>query len=199
MTKILRRVVDGGYYHVVQRGNNKNTVYHESEDFLRYLSTISRYLEKFEVQILHYCLMPNHIHLLMHTMIGADLSKFMHGLNISYARYYKQKYSHSGSLWETRFGHFQIETDEYLLECARYIERNPFVAGLVENTGDYPYSSYNFYAHGKPNGLITPSVGYMNCGRDNNERRTKYRAYVMEERAAAASQSAEEAVIYSGL
>lgn len=84
MTKKPRILVDNGYFHVIQRGHNKKSVFHESEDYARYAATLARYLDRFDIQLLHYCLMPNHIHLLVSAVTGNDLPRFMHGVNICY-------------------------------------------------------------------------------------------------------------------
>jgi len=179
MGRIPRIVVDGGHYHIIQRGNNKNTVFHKAEDYLYYISLFGKYLDKFEFSIFHYCLMPNHVHILLQVSRGDDLPKIMQGINLSYSIYHKRKYGYIGGLWQGRYSDRFIKHDEYFLVCGRYIERNPVVARIVDDAGDYIYSSYRYYALGHRCDFLTESVFYKNFGKDVGERRRRYREFVM--------------------
>ena len=87
MARHPRSLVDMGFYHVLSRGNNKNKVFHCQEDYSNFLKVLRRYLDKFQIIVFHYCLMPNHIHLLVQAQIGNHLPKFMQGILQLYVRY----------------------------------------------------------------------------------------------------------------
>mgnify|MGYP001558251488 FL=1 len=135
------QVADQEIYHLITRGNNRMKVFHTDEDFRFYLELIAKYKALHPVLLYHYCLMSNHIHLLGKVIQAGNLKKFMQGLNQSYSNYYKRVYKHSGHLWQGRYKSFLIQKDSYLLECGRYIERNPLRAKMVEDPKDWPWSS----------------------------------------------------------
>jgi putative transposase len=122
--------------------------------------------------------MENHIHLLLKVFEAKSLAKLMQGLVQSYRFYYKKTYKYTGYLYHGRYKSKIVENDEYLLECARYIETNPLRAKIVEKLRDYKWSSYSFYAYGKPSELITPNPLYESfCeGKDHLK---AYREYVL--------------------
>ena len=126
--------------------------------------------------------MPNHVHFLINAIKGPDMPKFLQGINLSYTLYYKRKYKFTGSLWQGRYKSFLIDKDSYLLECARYIERNPLRANMVEYISKYPYSSYNYYAKGKNDDIIIENVIYKELGRDTKERQKNYIDYINQDR-----------------
>lgn len=183
MARKPRLVMDEGYYHVIQRGNDRRKIFRAKEDYDHFYLLMKKYLEKYASFLYHYCLMSNHVHLLIKVMRAEDLPRLMQGINLSYTLYYKGIYRFTGSLWQGRYKSIVIEKDEYLMECGRYIERNPVRAGIVEDPKDYAFSSYNFYAHGKESAIITEDILYKDLDSDKDRRQTKYRDYVLEERA----------------
>src|SRR3972149_9683253 len=92
-------IEDGGCYHVINRGNNKMTLFFKPDDFERFVYLMGKFKKKYPIFIYHYCLMPNHIHLIVKTIIGNQLSKFMQGLCQAYAYYYRKAYEFNGYLW----------------------------------------------------------------------------------------------------
>ncbi|MBI4432905.1 MAG: transposase, partial [Candidatus Omnitrophica bacterium] len=132
-----------------------------------------------QVLLFHYCLMSNHIHLLLRQDAeNQGLVKTMHDAKMCYAIYYHKKYGGTGGVWEDRFRNFHIDSSSYLLECGRYIERNPLKAFLVSKPEKYLYSSYNFYAYGKPMELITINPEYLALSEKEEFRQSLYREYV---------------------
>src|SRR3989338_5310400 len=128
--------------------------------------------------------MSNHIHLLVkNESAGEGISKMMQGLGMVYARYYKKNRRRTGHVFEDRFKHVWIETDAYLLECGRYIERNPVRSKMVESAADYKWSSYRHYGYGEGNFLITSNLLYEGLGKSSLERQLAYRSYVQTPRA----------------
>lgn len=175
-------IADNEIYHIITRGNNKMKVFHSKSDFIIYVKLITKYKALYPLFLYHYCLMPNHIHLLLKTSKGKDLKKFMQGVNQSYSNYYKRTYNHTGHLWQGRFKSFLIQKESYLLDCGRYIERNPLRAGLVQDPLEWPWSSYAFYSTGEANPLIEEHGLYLQLGRTPTERQVNYREYVLNER-----------------
>ncbi len=172
-----RQLSETGLYHVIVRGNNKGRLFHGREDFEEILKIAGEYLVKYPVQIHHYCLMANHAHFLMKSDDPLLLSKYMHGVQRAYHHYYRKEHVHFGHLFQGRFRSLPIETEGYLLDCGRYIERNPVRAKMVGDPKEWPYSSYGFYAYGKKDGLVTESVMYKTLG-EGETRQRLYREYV---------------------
>jgi len=173
-----RLVYDDSVYHIVQRGNNGLKIFKGDEDFEMFLSIIGRYLYKFQLEIYHYCLMPTHLHLLLKVFDKEKLAKFMQGLLQSYRFYYKKKHAYTGYLYQNRYRNKWVSKDEYLLECGRYIERNPVRAGIVKNPDEYQWSSCMCYISGKKDDIITQDPLYVTFGDNLEKRQQGYKEYI---------------------
>jgi len=153
---VIKVNVPESYYHVYARGSNKTQIFLEESDYLYFLTLFHRYLtkEKIDIQtvehyqklndvveVLAYCLMPNHFHLLLFQIDEGGMSKLMHGVMTSYSRYFNSKYGRSGPLFESRYKASRISSDEYLMHISRYIHRNP------DEWIDYPHSSIRAYLY----------------------------------------------------
>ena len=134
--------------------------------------------QKYLWDIYHYCLMPNHIHILAQIDDPLDLPKIMHYVILSYSRWYRYQTGYVGHVWQGRYKNPLINRESYLLECGRYIERNPVRAGLVNASEDYPWSSYRFYSHGSEDSLVTKDPSYDSFGFTDTERRRQYQTFV---------------------
>ncbi len=168
-----------GFYHVVARGNNRNPIFRHDTDRSRYLQFLAMALASHRVQLFHYCLMSNHVHLLFQTPTPTALSQTMHELQRRYWFHVRREYKISGHLWQGRYHSFPIEEDSYLLECGRYIERNPLPAQMVTELALYPWSSYLYYAYGKEREVdLSISPGYLAMGTTPSVRQEAYRTYV---------------------
>jgi len=133
-----------GIYHVVLRGNNKQTIFEDEEDNEMFLLTLDQYKQKSGYKLLAYCLMGNHVHLLMKTedeMLGHCFRR----IGASYVYWYNMKYYRVGHLFQDRYKSEAVETDEYLRAVIRYIHWNPLKAGIVKRLEDYTWSSYREY------------------------------------------------------
>ena len=182
MPRGRRELYDGAVYHVVQRGHNKDTLFKRRRDYLVFKEFIRKYKFRNTFDIYHYCLMPNHFHFLLKIMKGAELPKILHGISQTYSHYYRKVYNRSGHVYQNRYKSYLIEDDGYLLECGRYIDRNPLRAGIVKNLPDYSWSSYNFYGNGQADDLLTVNPLYTGMGKTDEERRNSYRKYIVEAR-----------------
>ncbi len=138
----------------------------------------------FQINILHYCLMPNHLHLLLQAIKATALPKFMQRILQVYAAYFKKKYDSVGFVFQNRYKSLFIDRESYLLECARYIEKNPLRAKIVISLFEYPWSSFMYYVKGEEDGLIrVPNPIYLELSEDRRERQQKFCEFVLEERA----------------
>ncbi|MDO8662300.1 MAG: transposase [Candidatus Omnitrophota bacterium] len=184
MSRRQRLVFERSYYHVFTRGNDRKRIFRKEADYQVFLSIIRKYLEKFQISITNYCLMPNHLHLLIFIETGGELSKFMKAVLQVYANYHRKEYGSTGFLYQNRFKSLLIKEESYLIECARYIERNPLRAKLVSDIFAWPWSSLSYYAKGIKDGIITKVNPIFEALADTPvERREAYIKYVLQERA----------------
>ncbi|MBU3942743.1 transposase [Patescibacteria group bacterium] len=174
MPRLPRLLLSQSYYHIMARGNNKNIIFKEKEDYVFYLHLISKYKKEHPFDLYHYCLMPNHIHLLIQTNKATDFSILMKKVNLSYYHYFKKKYGQTGHFWQNRFKSKPVGKDEYFIQCGKYIELNPTRANIVKDPKEYLYSSYNHYSQGKEDKLITNNFYYEGLGKDSKERQLNY-------------------------
>ncbi|MGV8058274.1 MAG: transposase [Smithellaceae bacterium] len=166
-------------YHILTRGNNKQDVFKDEEDFRKYIDILKKYKEKYLFKLYHYVLMSNHVHLVMETTeAGGELAQIMKGINLSYAHHFKNKYKYTGHSWQDRFKSIIISKDEYLLACGSYVELNPVRASMVKEPKEYPWSSYGANAYGRKDDLIDKHLIYQNIASDETVRR-EYRKFVL--------------------
>lgn len=144
MPRKARQKSESGIYHIIMRGINRQVIFNEDEDYLRFLQALQHYKEKSGYQIYAYCLMNNHIHLLM-KIEDESLAQIMRRICGKFVYWYNNKYDRAGYLFQDRFKSEPVEDDFYLLTAMRYIHQNPLKAGLVEKIEHYPWSSYNAY------------------------------------------------------
>lgn len=143
MPRMGRVLLPNYPHHVIQRGHNRQVVFAESVDFQRYLSDLRELKDAFGVKVYAYCLMTNHVHLLLAPGDScAGLSQLMKTLAARATRYRNQLEGRSGTLWESRYKSSIVQSDTYFLACCRYIELNPVRARIVAEAKDYPWSSY---------------------------------------------------------
>ena len=144
MPRKPRIILPNTPHHIVMRGHNRQAVFAESSDYERYLDTLARLKYDLEVEVYSFCLMTNHVHLLIRPGENVkSLSKLMNYLSSWHTKTHNWLEQRTGTLWEGRFKSSPVDTDSYLLACSRYIELNPVRAGMVDNPSDYRWSSYN--------------------------------------------------------
>ena len=132
-------------FHVINRGILRQEIFHDNNDVSIFLNIIKRYTEKANFKVYHWCIMPNHYHLLLEFSDGHFLSKAIGASQQIYASYYHRKYSTAGKLFQNRFKSQAIEKDSYLLSCGRYIELNPVRAALTRYPWEWKWSSAPYY------------------------------------------------------
>jgi len=182
MPRKVRRLIDQGIYHIISRGHNRCELFRSVPDYDIYKHLIKKYKREFPFELYHYCFMPNHVHLLLRISHGANLPRLMQGINQSYSQHYKKIYDMVGYLFQGRYKALLIENDGYLLECGRYIERNPLKAGIENDLLRYAFSSFNFYVRGERDAILTPDPLYLGLAEKEEDRRRLYIDYVIQER-----------------
>lgn len=143
MPRQPRQKSESGIYHVMLKGIDDRNIFLQEGDRKRFLSQVYLAQEKDQFSLLAYCLMDNHVHLLLeeHEEIGTTMKR----VTVGYVLWHNYQYGRSGHLFQNRYRSEVVETDEYLVTVARYIHQNPVKAGLVKNAGSYTWSSYQQY------------------------------------------------------
>ena len=160
MPRVARKKSESGYYHIMLRGIGRQILFEEEEDNERFLTTLQRYRAELGFELVAYCLMVNHVHLLLHDNRD-QLDLIMKKIAGSYAYYFNHKYDRIGHLFQDRYGSEAIEDEAYLLTVIRYIHRNPEKAGIAR-AEDYRWSSYGAYLKqraGVDNGRALELIG----------------------------------------
>lgn len=166
--------VNDHYYHVFNRGVEKRKIFLNDRDYQQFLQTLYYYQfrgpkprfsthKRFPsvnfdknpkiVEIICYCLMPNHFHFLIKQLENAGVSEFVNKISNSYTKYFNTKHNRVGHLFQGTFKAVPVETDEQLVHLSRYIHLNPYVSELVKDLESFPYSSYNDFIKGTDNKL----------------------------------------------
>ncbi len=132
------------YYHLYNRGNNKDLIFFEDDNYVYFLGQFKKYVVPF-CEVYAYCLMPNHFHFFLRVNDEVLFEKGIKNFFISYSKAINKKYNRVGSLFQGRYKISEITTDSYYATIIAYIHQNPVIAGLVRNMEDYKYSSYSAY------------------------------------------------------
>jgi len=165
---------------VINRGNNKQTTFIEEEDFRQFLNTIQRYKKKYGFQLFAYCLMTNHIHLLIKVSKKGSISQIMQSITVAQTRYFNHKYHRCGHVWQGRFLSPIVSEDRHLLNVMRYIEQNPLRAGMVKRLEDYRWSSHLLNIRKAESILIDRHLNkvFQQMGENLFERIMKYKQFI---------------------
>lgn len=186
-------IVTGNIYHIFNRGVNKSDIFYEPEDYENFLKAAVHYKTKStkfsytkltlyksddtvssivlplaKVEILAYCLMPNHFHLMIKQVADDGITNYMRRLGNSHSHYINVKYKRTGPLFESRYKNVLVETDQQLVHLSRYIHLNPLVSGMVSNTEDYKWSSLLGYVGETEDKFCDTKtvLGYFKSGQD---------------------------------
>lgn len=176
MPRLARLVVPDVAVHIVQRGHRRGACFFDDADYLAYLVALGTYAARFHCAVHAYCLMTNHVHLLVTPREAAGCALLMKHLAQRHSKRINAKLVRTGTLWEGRFYSALVTTDDYVLACYRYIELNPLRAGMVQHVAHYRWSSHRANILAEPNGLITPHPTYLALGRDQTHRTSAYQA-----------------------
>jgi len=143
MPRIARGIGDNIVYHIINRGNGRQEVFHKERDYAAFVELIKAAKEKWTIKLFGYCLMPNHFHMAVMPERGEELSRWMQWLMTSQVRRYHRHYKSSGHIWQGRYKSCMIQEDNHLLMVLRYIEGNPVRAKMVQSAIDWHWSSHN--------------------------------------------------------
>lgn len=151
MSRTVRKKSSTGIYHVLARGINQQRIFEEEADFAAYLEVLARVKREASFTLFAYCLMNNHIHLLVSEK-AVPVSQILQRIGVSYAYRFNRKYDRSGHLFQDRFKSEPVEDDAYFATLVRYIHWNPVKAGICERPEQYPWSSCR--GLGRADGLV---------------------------------------------
>jgi|1186.fasta_scaffold144215_2 putative transposase len=177
MTRPLRVEVPGGTYHVTARGNSKLPIYADDSDRRAFLYTADQAISRFGWQCLAYCLMANHYHLVVTTVVP-NLARGMRHLNGVYAQRFNRRHERGGHLFERRYGAVLVERDSHMLEVLRYVARNPVRAGLRDRPEQWWWSSHRAVLGLEPGGFVAARAVLALFADEPSIARRRYAAFV---------------------
>ena len=148
MSRQARKISATGFYHIVFCGINRLHLFEEESDFLYFLENLQHLKGEMLFELHVYCLMSNHVHMLLKERQPGDISLIMKRLLTKYAMYFNRKYDRNGALISSRYKSVPVEVDEYFIPLICYIHQNPIKAGIVTKLEEYKFSSYREYLHG---------------------------------------------------
>ena len=155
MPRLPRAVFAGFPHHITQRGNRREPVFFSDEDRQVYLSWLKEYADKHQVEVLAYCLMTNHVHLIAVPATDDGLQQMLKPLHMRYAQRFNRQRDWKGHVWQGRFFSSPLD-DAYLWAAMRYVECNPVRAGMAERAEDYRWSSAASHCGLGPDALLKP-------------------------------------------
>jgi putative transposase len=174
MPRRARLMLAGMPVHITHRGNNRQECFYQDSDRAFYLFHLRRLLPRAQCSLHAYCLMSNHVHLLLTPAAIDSCARLMKGVAQLHTQYVNRTYGRSGSLWEGRFHSCVVQSQDYLLNCYRYVERNPVDARVCAHPGEYEWSSYHTNAGGIFDAAITQHAEYLALGGTVDSRRAAY-------------------------
>lgn len=177
MPRKARAEVEGGLYHVITRGNNRCQIFNSPADYQKFLALLAAQKVKLPFFLYAYCLMTNHVHLLLERQASA-LGRIMHRLLTGYAQYYNRRHRRVGHLLQGRHKAILCQSERYLSELVRYIHLNPVRAGMVNRPEDYEHSSHRAYLGMVPAGIVDVDPVLRHFGARKEVARERYRQFV---------------------
>jgi putative transposase len=164
MPRQARLIIPGVAAHIIQRGHNRAACFRVESDYRIYLLHLRELADKLGCEVHAYCLMTNHVHLLLTPPSVDACIALMRNLGQRYVQYFNKRHARTGTLWEGRFRSCVTESARYVLACYRYIEMNPVRAGMVRTPVEYPWSSHRANIGLKRDALVHPHVEYLALG-----------------------------------
>jgi putative transposase len=177
MPRPPRPIADGLVYHVINRGNNRQPIFLAPGDYAAFLKTMADLKTRKPFELFGYCLMNNHVHLLLRPQEGS-ISRIVQSLLVSHTHRFHRFHHTSGHVWQGRFKSPVIQDDDHLLAVLRYIEANPLRANLVERAGEYQWSSFACHGDGRPDDLLDAVPAYDSLAVHAAARQRRWSAYV---------------------
>jgi putative transposase len=175
MPRHARTIVPEVATHIVQRGNNRAACFFSDADRLVYLAQLGDLSRRHDCDVHAYCLMGNHVHLLVTPLRTDSCAQLMKNLGQRYVQYVNRTYGRTGGLWEGRFRSCLAQSERYVLACYRYIELNPVRAAIVDHPAKYRWSSYRANAEGRSDPILKPHPEFLALAHDETSRRRMYR------------------------
>lgn len=176
MARTARVVIPDVSLHIVQRGHDRSDVFFEDADYVAYLEYLATFAARFACEVHAYCLMTNHVHLLVTPRTHASCALMMKNVAQRYAQDVNRRMGRSGSFWESRFHSCLVASERYALGCYRYIELNPVLARMVAHASDYRWSSHAANAKGEGASFLRPHAAYTALAEDCDRRLLAYRS-----------------------
>lgn len=174
MARLARLTVPGHPHHVIQRGNNRQPIFHDDTDRERLLQLIVEHAAQHKVALHAYVLMGNHFHLLLTPESADAIPAMMQSVGRRYVQHFNRRHGRSGTLWEGRYKATLIQSERYLLACMAYLDLNPVRAGLVAHPADWSWSTYPHYAGLQANRRVVPHPLYWQLGNTPFAREAAY-------------------------
>ena len=143
MSRQARSKLKTNLFHIMVQGINKSYIFNDSIDIKYYIKLLYEINNQHNIQIIAYCVMNNHTHILIKCENIDEMSKFMKRVNVKFSRYYNKKHNRVGYVFRDRFKSQGIYTEKHMYNCIRYIYENPVKAGICKSPEEYPYSNYN--------------------------------------------------------
>jgi putative transposase len=176
MARRLRLILPGVAVHLIQRGVNRVPCFRAEADYLVYLSHLWQLSAKHGCAVHAYCLMTNHVHLLLTPSTAQSCTLLMRDLRRRYVPYFNRRHDRTGTLWEGRFRSCLVESASYVLACYRYIELNPVRAWMVNDPMEYLWSSYAVNSGARSDPFVSPHAEFSALAMEQHERHAAYRA-----------------------
>ena len=177
MARKPRIEFEDAFYHVMIRGNQRQTIFRDEADCSKFLKVLSHYRSEYGFLIYAFVFMKNHVHLLVETK-EVPLSKIFQGINQSYIMYFNKRYALVGHLFQGRYKAILCDKEEYLLALIKYLHFNPVRAGIVKEPEDYKWSSHRDYARGNQTSMVAADQVLKMFSEDKVKARKIYREYV---------------------
>jgi putative transposase len=177
MARKPRIEYEGALYHVIIRGNQRQRVFKNIDDYQKYISLLAFYKERYKYSLYAYVLMSNHVHLLIETL-QIPLSKILQGINQSYTMYFNRKYRTVGHLFQGRYKAILCDKDAYLLALVKYISLNPVRAKIAKAPGEYRWSSHHSYLKQQRNDIVDTDQVLRMFSEDKSRARKLYSVYI---------------------
>ncbi|MDY0107530.1 MAG: transposase [Giesbergeria sp.] len=174
MARLPRLTLPGYPHHIIQRGNNRQAIFVDRQDYDTMLALLADNARTYGVAIHAYVLMGNHFHLLATPASAEALPRMMQAVGRSYVRAFNQRHGRSGTLWEGRYRSTLIQSERYLLACMAYIDLNPVRAGLAAQPSDWPWSSHAHYLGLRNDRIVTSHALYWALGNTPFAREAAY-------------------------